>query len=150
MSAAETATVLVELSRDECLRLLSSTQIGRVVVLTPGEGTPVIRPVNYIFDDASQSVVFRCTAGTKLAALVHASRAWFEVDQIDSATRTGWSVIVSGTTEPVLRPMDVARLDNRADVSWLAGAEAQWIRIRARVVSGRRIEPVGPHTEPDA
>jgi hypothetical protein len=79
---------LIELGREECLRLLGAAKVGRVVVLTPG-GTPVIRPVNYVLDGASQSVVFRCAEGTKLVSLLHAARAWFEVDAIDPSTAPG-------------------------------------------------------------
>ena len=58
-----TSPLLAELGRDECLRLLGAAAVGRVVVLTGVGHTPVIRPVNYVFDEASQSVVFRCTPG---------------------------------------------------------------------------------------
>lgn len=129
---------LVELGREECLRLLAQGTVGRVVVLTPG-GTPVIRPVNYVMDDVSQSVVFRCREGTKLVSLLRAARAWFEVDEIDHAGRAGWSVVIGGVTEAVTRPADVRRLEGLALESWVAGPEAEWIRIRARVVSGRRV-----------
>ena len=131
--------VLVELAREECLRLLNTASVGRVVVLTP-EGTPVIRPVNYAFDPTSQSVVFRCSEGTKLVTLLRAAHAWFEVDEIDPAGATGWSVIIAGVTQPITRPEDVKRLDACALHSWAAARTAQWIRIRTRVVSGRRID----------
>ena len=135
---AAAPTRLMELGREECLRLLGAQTVGRLVVLTPA-GTPVIRPVNYALDPASQSVVFRCAAGTKLVSLMRAAHAWFEIDAIDEATRTGWSVIVAGVTEAVTRSEEVRRLESLALDSWAAGPEAKWFRIRARVVSGRRI-----------
>jgi uncharacterized protein len=135
-----TAPILAELSRDDCLRLLASVAVGRVVALTGVAHTPVIRPVNHVFDDVSQSVVFRCMAGTKLITLLQAARAWFEVDEIDPVSRTGWSVIVSGVTEPVTDRHEIRRLERLALHSWIAGPDARWIRIRTRVVSGRRIQ----------
>jgi uncharacterized protein len=138
MSSVASST-LTELGRDECLRLLSATTVGRVVVVRPVEDLPVIRPVNYAFDEASQSVVFRCIPGTKFASLMRASRAWFEIDDIDAAGRTGWSVIVGGVTEVVTRPAEVRHLDSIGVDSWIAGEDAEWVRIRARVVSGRRV-----------
>jgi nitroimidazol reductase NimA-like FMN-containing flavoprotein (pyridoxamine 5'-phosphate oxidase superfamily) len=140
---------LTELSRDESLRLLRAGQIGRLVVLTGLANTPVIRPVNYVFDEASKSVVFRATEGTKLITLVRASRAWFEVDEIDPVNRTGWSVLISGVTEPVTERHEIARLEGLGLDSWIAGPESRWVRVRARVVSGRRIEASVPATEPD-
>lgn len=145
MSAALSApSALVDLGREECLRLLGTAAVGRVVVLTAAQ-TPVIRPVNFVFDERSQSVVFRCSGGTKLISLLGAARAWFEVDEIDPARRTGWSVIIAGVTEPVTQRHEVARLERLALHSWVAGPDAHWIRVRARVVSGRRIEAPPSH-----
>ena len=140
-TAPSTPTGLITLDREESLRLLRAAAVGRVVVLTAGQ-TPVIRPVNFVFDERSQSVVFRCSGGTKLISLLGAARAWFEVDEIDAANRTGWSVIIAGVTEPVTQRHEVARLERLALHSWVTGPDAHWIRIRARVVSGRRIQEV--------
>jgi uncharacterized protein len=143
---AATSAKWADLTRNECLRLVKDGTVGRVVVLTPA-GTPVIRPVNYAFDDVSQSVVFRCSQGTKLVTLLRAARAWFEVDDFDSAARVGWSVIIAGVTEPLARPHDVARVEGLALDTWAGGADAVWFRIRARVVSGRRIGSAVAGTE---
>jgi uncharacterized protein len=138
---------LAELAREDCLRLLGTRGIGRVVVLTPA-GTPVIRPVNYVFDQASQSVAFRCLEGTKLTSLLRAARAWFEVDESDPVARTGWSVIIAGVTEAVIRPDEVRRLEALSLDTWAAGGPTEWIRVRARVVSGRTIGSAVADTEP--
>jgi hypothetical protein len=137
---SETAiSTLTDLGRDECLRLLGASTVGRVVVVRPTEGTPVIRPVNYAFDDVSQSVVFRCIPGTKFASLMRAARAWFEIDDVDADRRSGWSVIVIGVTEVVTSPTEVRRLEAIGVESWISGDDAEWVRIRARVLSGRRV-----------
>jgi uncharacterized protein len=149
MSAAASSN-LSDLGRDECLRLLSATTVGRVVVVRQAEDTPVIRPVNYAFDDASQSVVFRCILGTKFASLMRASRAWFEIDEIDADRRTGWSVIVSGVTEVVTQPVEVRRLEAIGVENWITGQNAEWVKIRARVVSGRRVRATVGVTDREA
>lgn len=148
MSGAPLAT-LSDLRRDECLRLLGAATIGRVVVVRRAEDTPVIRPVNYAFDIASQSVVFRCLPGTKFASLVRAARASFEIDDIDADRRSGWSVIVAGMTEVVTHPVEVRRLEAIGLDSWITGENAQWVRIRARVISGRRLGATVGVTERD-
>lgn len=135
---------VAELGRDECLDLLATGTIGRVVVTIGPSGWPVIRPVNYVFDAVSQSVVFRSAEGTKLYALLHSMSAAFEVDDIDVETRSGWSIIIEGVTEPVRDAMEVRRLGRLPLHSWLAGPEARLIRIRARTVSGRRIAAAPP------
>jgi len=130
---------LSELDREECLRLVAAGTVGRVVAVRPMGRTPVIRPVNYGFDQASQSVVFRCIAGTKFGTLMRATHAWFEIDAIDRERRAGWSVIVSGVSELVTSAAEARRLDAMGVDSWIAAERSEWIRIRAGVVTGRRL-----------
>lgn len=130
-----------ELTREECFELLAAHSFGRVAVVL--NEAPVIRPVNYVFDPASQSIVFRTDRGSKFHALLHATRASFEIDGIDPSTRTGWSVIIQGVTAEVDTPSELGRLHGLGLRSWAPGPKAHWIRIRARTASGRRI--VLPH-----
>ncbi len=129
---------LVELAREECLSLLASRSIGRLAV-SRGSETPVIRPVNYMFDGRSQAVVFRTSAGSKLSYLARAARAAFEIDEVDPVSRTGWSVIVSGVVDEVTSPLELRRLESLDLDTWPAGERSHWVRIRAETVSGRRI-----------
>jgi nitroimidazol reductase NimA-like FMN-containing flavoprotein (pyridoxamine 5'-phosphate oxidase superfamily) len=136
--------LLVEVDRAECLKLVAHDTIGRVVVTIGADAWPVIRPVNFVFDPVSQSIVFRSAAGSKLYALLHSARACFEVDDVDVEGRSGWSVIVEGVTEPVADVMELRRLERLALYSWVTGPESRWIRIRARAVSGLRIDVTRP------
>lgn len=99
---------MLVLPREECLRLIADHRLGRMAVTTD---SPVIRPVNFLFDEPSQSVVFRTADGSKFHAALLAGQAAFETDAIDEGSRTGWSVIVAGKTEEVTGPSDVRRLD---------------------------------------
>ena len=134
---------LLELTRSECLALLAQTTFGRVVVSTAASRTPIIRPVNYVFDGPSQSVVFRTVTGSKFHAIVHSANACFEIDAIDPVRRSGWSVIIVGVTEEVTRPTEIQRLERLDLESWIPHAKPHWIRIRAWTVSGRRVEAPG-------
>lgn len=134
---AQSATTL-ELSREECLRLLAAHRFGRLVV-TFGDDLPVIRPVTYRFDEHSQSVVFRTASGAKFHALLESANAAFEIDGIDESSRTGWSVIVRGVTDEVTNAGEVQRLDRLGLEPWAPGPKRHWIRIRAWTVAGRRI-----------
>jgi nitroimidazol reductase NimA-like FMN-containing flavoprotein (pyridoxamine 5'-phosphate oxidase superfamily) len=131
------------LDRGECLRLLGTRCLGRVAVSIEG-WSPLVRPVNYRFDPASQSVVFRSGEGTKLTALLLAHAVTFEVDDIDETARTGWSVIVSGRAEAVVRPDDLAHVQALGLDPWVPGDLPHWFRIRTETVSGRRL--TRPHT----
>ena len=124
------------LSRDDCLALLAQHNFGRLAVTM---ATPVIRPVNYVFDEPSQSVVFRTAAGSKLHALLLEANAAFEIDGIDPASRTGWSVIIVGRSEEITNPSELRRLEQLGLDDWAPGPKPHWMRIRAWTVTGRRI-----------
>ena len=129
---------MLDLPREECLRLLASRSFGRLAV-SMGERAPVLRPVNYLFDEASRSVVFRTAVGSGFHALVRSAEATFEIDGVEEHARTGWSVIMSGVADEVTDPGEISRLDGLALDSWAPGDKAHWMRIRALAVSGRRI-----------
>ncbi len=129
------------LERAECLELLARNSFGRLAV-SSGNATPSIRPVNYAFDEASQSVVFKTGYGSKLQALLNSGKAAFEIDGIDPRTCTGWSVIVVGVTERISSPVERRRLERLGLKSWAPGSKPNWVRIRAWTVSGRRIVDV--------
>jgi uncharacterized protein len=129
---------ILELSREECLELLATHHFGRLAVVM-SNGAPVIRPVNYVFDKASQSVMLRTGRGSKLHAALHAKKAAFEIDGIDESTRTGWSVVIEGATAELASPSDQRRLRMLGLEPWAPGPKPHWVHIRAWTVSGRRI-----------
>ena len=137
-SGARAASEMLELSREECLQLLAWHHFGRLAV-NMGEGPPVIRPVNYLFDARSQSVVFRTAPGSKFHALLRSAAAAFEIDGIDEGSRTGWSVIIRGVSDEVSNPGEIHRLDRLGLEPWAPGRKRHWMQIRAWTVSGRRI-----------
>lgn len=134
----ESRTEMIELPREQCLRLLKTQTFGRVAV-NLGKGPPVIRPVNYAFDEASQSVVFRTGEGSKFHALLRSAQAAFEVDRVEGGSQTGWSVIVTGVTDVVTHPNEIRRLDGLRLEPWAPGRKAHWVHIRAGTATGRRI-----------
>ena len=142
---SEPTVDLVELDRDECLRLLKATRLGRLAVNVPG-WPPVIRPVNYAFDESSNSVVFRSGRGSKFTALVLSGHAAFEIDGIEQDARTGWSVVVVGPAEEITAGPEIRRLEQMQLDTWAPGNKPHWIRIRTTVVSGRRIAAERPRS----
>jgi len=140
---------LEHLDRAESLRLLAANRFGRLAVTVNGE--VAIRPINYLFDEPSQSVVFRTDHGSKLYGLLASRKAAFEVDYIDLTNRTGWSVIVRGVAEAIVEPRELRRLAQVPLDTWAPGEKPHWIRIRARTVTGRRlVEPEPFATRPAA
>src|SRR5437588_5102907 len=121
----QSRTEMVELSREECLRLLKTQTFGRLAV-NFGKGPPVIRPVNYAFDEPSQSVVFRTAPGSKFYTLLRQNTAAFEVDGLDRDARSAWSVVVGGATEEGTNPADLRPLDALELEQWAPGEKPHW------------------------
>lgn len=128
---------LERLSRSECLALLASVPVGRIVY---SDGAlPAIQPVNFLLDEGN--IVIRTGADTRLAAAARGTVVAFEVDEIDADSRGGWSVVVTGHARPVRDPDEVARLQRSGLRAWAPGNKEHFIRIGAELISGRRIIP---------
>jgi nitroimidazol reductase NimA-like FMN-containing flavoprotein (pyridoxamine 5'-phosphate oxidase superfamily) len=104
----------------------------------------MIRPVNYVFDESSRSVLLRSAPGSKLHALLRSARAAFEIDGIDDAVDLGWSVIITGVCEEITAVGEQRRVEALGLEPWAPGTKGHWIRIGANVVSGRRIVTAAP------
>lgn len=128
---------LVVLNRSECLRLLATGSVGRIAVVLADSRQPLIRPVNYVFDAASQSIVIHSRSGSKLHALLHAKGAAFEIDGTKDEGRLSWSVIVHGVVEEVAAPTELHRVERLGLVSEAPSRDSRWLRIRLGTVSGR-------------
>ncbi|MFL5928825.1 MAG: pyridoxamine 5'-phosphate oxidase family protein [Gaiellaceae bacterium] len=136
----DSSNQLEEIDRRECFQLLGGTRFGRLAVSPPDWGTPpVIRPLTYVFDPTSQSIVFRSARGSKFTAMLLSGQAAFEIDAIDPATETGWSVIALGPVDEIRDGAELHRLEQLELHPWAPGEKPHWIRLRVNVVSGRRI-----------
>jgi hypothetical protein len=86
-------------------------------------------------------VVIRTGTGTKLYGATRSEVA-FEVDDLDRAGRTGWSVVLTGVAQEVTdldRPDLVERLAVTAIEPWAPGDKPTLLRLAPATVSGRRI-----------
>jgi nitroimidazol reductase NimA-like FMN-containing flavoprotein (pyridoxamine 5'-phosphate oxidase superfamily) len=144
-TGSDPVSTLVDLDLPECLRLLADGDVGRIAVTTRDQRLPVIRPVNYVFDESSRSVLIRSGRGSKLFALLRSGEAVFEIDGIDSMRRVGWSVIVEGLTEEITHDAELQRIEALGLEPWAGGSKNHWIRIRTNNVTGRRIVDVNDH-----
>jgi nitroimidazol reductase NimA-like FMN-containing flavoprotein (pyridoxamine 5'-phosphate oxidase superfamily) len=103
-------------------------------------GFPAIFPVNYVVDE--DRVVFRTDAGTKLDAVARSASVVFEVDHLDPATRSGWSVIVNGRADEITAfdsPEVRERASRLALYPWSPDDKRHLVCISASSVSGRRV-----------
>ena len=123
-----------ELTQAECRALLESRNIGRIG-WTAGDG-PQIFPVSYAC--VADLVVFRTSPFGVLSELVRPAQVVFEVDELDEAARSGWSVIARGRAQAVASPALLTHLWTLDGAEpWAAGTRNLFIGIEVEHLTGR-------------
>jgi hypothetical protein len=130
----ETKT-LVALGTTECLRLLASHEVGRIVY-TDG-GLPAVTPVNYAYDGSR--VFLRTSETSRLAGKAPRTIVAFEVDDVDRSARRGWSVVVTGPCEAVTDEAELAHIDTLGLAPWASGEHKVVLAITTTIVTGYQI-----------
>ncbi len=125
----------MDLDRAECLRLLGSRRIGRVVFTE--SALPAAQPVAYLVDD--EEVVFATPALSALADATCHHVVAFEVDELDDPTWTGWSVLGVGEAYEILEPVRLAWLAERLPPPWTPGPAQRAFSIPLQRLTGRRV-----------
>ncbi|MET9068305.1 pyridoxamine 5'-phosphate oxidase family protein [Streptosporangium sandarakinum] len=123
------------LSRQECMRLLSTAPIGRIVFTD--RALPAVQPVNFCLHHGD--IVIRTNAGSKLAAATRHAVVAFEADDFDLRTRTGWSVTAVGRARAASDPDEITRLAALPLTPWAPGQRDHYIIVTAEQLSGRRL-----------
>jgi nitroimidazol reductase NimA-like FMN-containing flavoprotein (pyridoxamine 5'-phosphate oxidase superfamily) len=146
-SGSETAvwqSVLEELEEAECLRLITPGGIGRIAY--SGRYGPTVLPVNYKLYQGT--IVFRTAQDSPTdedlrTGIAHAEyKVAFEIDDIDSAAREGWSVLVQGPVHHVESDAERASVLEAGVETWPGGDRELFLRIVPSRITGRRIHRV--------
>jgi nitroimidazol reductase NimA-like FMN-containing flavoprotein (pyridoxamine 5'-phosphate oxidase superfamily) len=129
----------MELSRRECLTLLSTRPFGRIVYTA--SGLPAVVPVNFLVEHAElDEDLLVCTVRVDwlLAPIDHAV-VGLQADELDRGMDGGWWVTVVGRAEPVEDRQEAAAL--RADPRWprIIDDSETVMRLRPGLTSGRRL-----------
>ncbi len=130
---------LEELNRRQCLDLLDTVRVGRLVFNEGGQ--PTVQPVNFRLwrDD----LAIRVAGGPKLAAAAANQVVAFEADELDAELRDGWSVTVVGHAEPVTDIDELVELSGTFVAPWVEGQRDHFVRIRTEKMTGRRFRERG-------
>ena len=115
-------SALQHLSRDECLTLMASVPVGRIIYTR--RALPAVELVN---------------RGGKLAAATRGVVVAFEADQVDLAGQSCWSVTAIGPSSEVTDPGELARLRTIGLRPWVPGVRDHFIRISPVMLNGRRL-----------
>jgi nitroimidazol reductase NimA-like FMN-containing flavoprotein (pyridoxamine 5'-phosphate oxidase superfamily) len=125
-----------ELDRQECLRLLAEASVGRIVYTR--HALPAVRPVNFALD-RDGAVVIRTSAASELVRAIDGAVVAFEADEVDAATHSGWSVVVTGAAGLVTDPAEHERLLRTGPRSWVSAQQEIFVRIDPELVTGREL-----------
>jgi uncharacterized protein len=134
-------STLKHLPQDECMRLMASVPVGRIVYTR--QALPAVALVNFALLDGD--VVIRTDAGGELAAATRDAVVAFEADSVDTVGHAGWSVTVVGQSRAVTGSEDIQDLEQIALTSWAPVQRDHYIRISPAIVHGRRLsaQPAG-------
>ena len=139
MTLVDSHSNLEIITREDCVRLLATKEVGRLAFIHGGAVD--VLPVNYVLD--GDAIVFATATGSKLWAAERGAVA-FEIDETDSASRSGWSVVVHGLAQEITS-LDAPGLLDRLRAlplnPWAGGLRPHIVRIAPRTISGRRIGP---------
>ena len=137
---------IIHLDHDECLALLRSQRVGRIAYCD--DLGPLAVPVNFAV--AGDDIVVRVESGNRAlhALQVRSPQVAFEADHVDTASGSGWSVLVRGTARQIELdevPSVLHELTDGPPLPWADGIHNAWVRISADSVTGRRLgEPAPP------
>jgi nitroimidazol reductase NimA-like FMN-containing flavoprotein (pyridoxamine 5'-phosphate oxidase superfamily) len=142
-----TAGPVVELlDETECLRLISAGGVGRIGYT--GRFGPSVLPVNYALHE--ETIVFRTGQHSPMGEDLRTgieyaeSKVAFEIDEISSATREGWSVLVQGSAHLVDSDAERASVMQSGVEAWPGGEKELFVRVIPTRITGRRIGRAGP------
>ena len=124
------------IDRQDCLRLLAKVPVGRVVYTR--HALPAVLPINFSLDTDS-SVLLSTSPDSDLVRAIDGVVVAFEADEFDAATRSGWSVVVTGRATVVTDPAEHDRLSETGPTSWMPLQEAVFVRIESEMVTGREL-----------
>ena len=123
------------LDRSECMELLASKSVGRLG-LTVG-ALPTVMPVNYRL--IGDRIYFRTGSTERLRAATNCAVVAFEVDEIDEEHHNGWTVVVTGVTEPIEHRDIAERLEQIGVPQWVPIPQTRFVSLSTDVVTGRRL-----------
>lgn len=128
---------LEPVSRYDCWQLVTKAAgpdgIARVV--WSGPDGPAIVPMNFTVADGF--LWFQTGTNSRVALEACGHRVLVEIDHVDAASHTGWSVVVSGLATGLPPAKDPGLLSSLQ--VWPRGSRGLLVRVEPEEVNGRRL-----------
>jgi uncharacterized protein len=122
------------LDREECLRLLASTTLGRIG-FTSG-ALPSVLPVYFHLDQ--DRILVHTARGSRLDGALKDAVVAFEADELDPSDQSGWSVAVTGVATELDDPSVLGERGRDGIHVWAPPGHEAVLAISIELVSGRR------------
>ena len=129
------------LDETECLRLISSGEVGRIAF--SGRFGPQVLPVNYRLHEGT--IGFRTALHSSIAEDLHTGisgaelHVAFEVDEIDTVLKEGWSVLIQGPARLVTSDAERSTLIEIGVEPWPGGELELFVQITPRHIWGQHV-----------
>lgn len=123
------------LNREDCLRLLGTVRIGRIVYTE--RAMPAVQPVPFVVHE--ETIVLRASASGALSAAMRDAVVAFEAGSFSEDLRTGWSVRVIGRGTEISAPAELAELELLPLVGWMPSPHDHYLRVTVDRIAGRRL-----------
>lgn len=125
---------LATLSRTQCQRLLGGVTVGRRVFT---EHAPLdVCPVNLVL---GRDIVVETGPRPKFTAAHRGDVVAFDVDQVETSSRRGWSVLVVGRAWVITDIDELVAMAGPRRRPWVRGGDERFIRIAGERIGGRRV-----------
>jgi hypothetical protein len=136
MSSPDSTRIAVDLDPSECLRLLATADIGRVVYTE--RALPAVMPTKFTLADGN--VLLRVAHDSRLATKLPGSIVAFQVDNFVQGALSGMSVLVTGQCRTVTDGARLGWLGHQRDPEF-AGLRLVVLEIAGTLLTGLRIFP---------
>jgi uncharacterized protein len=123
---------LAPLSREECLALMASVSLGRIIFTR--RALPAVELVCFALDNAEIVI-----AAGALAAATHGAVVAFQADDLDPVSRVGWTVTAIGQSREVTEQHEIDRLLRIGLSAWPPVQQERFIRVSPGILTGTRL-----------
>jgi len=123
------------ISDAEALALLATAPVGRLIY--SDRALPFVVPVSFVVDGLD--IIMRTGRRSRVATHAPGNIVAFEVDDIAVATRSGWSVVVTGPVQLVQDSVELERLRALDIEAWVPSEHDCYLRLQTELIAGRRI-----------
>ena len=128
------------LGREACLRLLATRRTGRV--LFTEAAMPAALPARYVIE--GDAVVFRSASTSLLARTAVGRVLGFQVDDLDSESAIGWTVLGLGQAYEIADPGVLAALAGRMQLRPAGDVPMRTLGIPLQRLTGSYLRTNGP------